>query len=483
MKANKILALLLAAALLMTAAACTAEMPAEPEEPPSASAETIKAETPETPDAPEPEPEPEPDPEFGPVGDPVGAGSAGTVSWTLYRNGTLVISGTGPMESLWDAEPPENVDAPSSFDQLMENEEFAELWNSLMEDEDMDAAMFAELMGDDWQETLLQEYEENEENVDLENSLWLKMAPWEYVYETPVHAVFVEEGVTTVPEYAFDDSPDLVLAELAASVKMIGECAFWDCGSLASIKMPGVTSIGQAAFDECVALESIELPACLSQLDISVFRNCSALKQISLPDGLEEIGAFMFESCSSLESIRIPDTVKRIGRSAFYGCTSLKDFAISDGVETVGEYAFTLTPLTDGTKELLPEDIEETGVSASELLSGIGLIIPIDENGLIMYDLYNKLPASRRTLDWRKADCILLRHVWYQSRSDYVYVGTTTPATGAYNTYTELWLYVPDGDAVHVATALTYPPESGTPPLRGSVTDGGAMFGQIEDLF
>ncbi|MBO4831564.1 MAG: leucine-rich repeat domain-containing protein, partial [Oscillospiraceae bacterium] len=332
------------------------------------------------------------------------------------------------------------------------------------------------------EDTLLEEYQ-SEAGEDLENTLWYKLAPWETVFETPVHAVYVEEGVTNVPEYAFDDSHDLVLAELAASVKTVGECAFWDCENLKNITMPGVTSLGQAAFDECVRLESVELPACLTELDISVFRNCSALKEISLPDGIDEIGAFMFESCSSLESVSIPDSVTRIGRNAFYGCTSLKDFEIPNGVETVGEYAFTLTPLTDGTKELLPETLEETGASASELLSGVGLIIPIDENGLIMYDLYNLLPASRRTLDWRKADCLLLRHVWYQSRSDYVYVGTTTPATGAYNTYTELWLYVPDGDAAHVATSLTYPPETGTPPLRGSVVDGGDMFGQIEYLF
>ena len=480
MNAKKILALTLSAMLLFAAAACTAETPAEPAVNTETASVANTAETPETPDI--PEPEPEPDPEFGPVGEPVGEGSAGTVSWKLFRNGTLVISGTGPMEPLWDAETSEDGSSATSFEQLMENEEFAEFWNSLVEEEGMDAGMLEELMGNNWEDTLLEE-SQSETGTDLENTLWYKLAPWETVYDTPVRAVFVEEGVTTVPEYAFDDSHDLVIAELAASVKNIGECAFWDCENLRNITMPGVTSLGQAVFDECTGLESIELPSCLTQLDISVFRNCSALKEIALPDGLDEIGAFMFESCSALESVRIPGSVTSIGRNAFYGCTSLKDFEIPNGVETVGEYAFTLTPLTEGTTELLPETIEETGASASEILSGTGLIIPIDENGLIMYDLYNLLPAARRTLDWRKADGLLLRHVWYQSRSDYVYVGTSTPATGAYNTYTELWLYVPGGDAARVATSMTNPPESGTPPLRGPVTDGGDMFGQIDYLF
>ena len=483
MKAKRITALILAAVIILAAAAgCSGTT--TPEETggntgtPSAQEAAAGPAAPEVTGTQETEETDASVPETGPVGTPAGGGTEGEIAWTLYENGTLVISGTGPMEGLWGAEAP---DVSSSWDALMENEEFASMWNALMEDEDIDPDMLEQFLGQDWEDALLEEYKE-ENGTDLENSLWIKQAPWESIYTTPVRAVIVEEGVTTVPEYAFDGYEDLVTAELAGSVESIGECAFWECGKLESVTLPGVRAIGQSAFDECASLVKVDIPAGMTTLDIGAFRNCTALREVSLPEGLNVIGAFAFCNCPALEKISLPASVNRIGREAFYGCSALKDFSVGAGVE-VGELAFEYTSLTEGIETLLPESVEDTGASASGMLAGGGKIIPVNEDGVIMYDLYNLLPESRRTLDWEKADVVLLRNVWYEKRTDYVYVGTNTSADGAYNTHSELWLCVPGGDMVRVASSVTNPPESGTPPLRGDKTEGGDMYWQIEGLF
>ena len=54
------------------------------------------------------------------------------------------------------------------------------------------------------------------------------------------------------------EKQDVVHVDIPSGVTVIGEGAFQDYGSLASVTIPaGVTEIGSSAFEDCVSLESI----------------------------------------------------------------------------------------------------------------------------------------------------------------------------------------------------------------------------------
>ena len=71
-------------------------------------------------------------------------------------------------------------------------------------------------------------------------------------------------GSGAMKGYSFDDSPayyneNIIKVVIQDGVTSIGEYAFWKCSSLTSIEIPeSVTSIGESAFTGCTGLESIK---------------------------------------------------------------------------------------------------------------------------------------------------------------------------------------------------------------------------------
>jgi hypothetical protein len=129
--------------------------------------------------------------------------------------------------------------------------------------------------------------------------------------------------------------------ELGSGVTSIGDYAFYNCHSLASIVIPdGVTSIGTCAFSNCSPLASIVIPDSVTSIGSSAFSYCSSLTSIVIPDGVTSINNGAFSYCYSLTSIVIPDGVTSIGNSVFSNCFSLSSIVIPDSVTSIGSYAF-----------------------------------------------------------------------------------------------------------------------------------------------
>ena len=147
---------------------------------------------------------------------------------------------------------------------------------------------------------------------------WSPEAVVWYSYRFDIKNVVIEDGVTSIGDYAFGY-----------------------CENLESVKIgAGVTSIGNQAFMECESLGSIVIPDKVTSIGKQVFWGCISLTDITIGSGLTTLTESLFESCEALESVVIPGTVKTIDKYAFSGCTNLKDVKISYGVETIENRAF-----------------------------------------------------------------------------------------------------------------------------------------------
>ena len=141
--------------------------------------------------------------------------------------------------------------------------------------------------------------------------------PW-YSYRSSIKSVVIEDGVTSIDDYAFSN-----------------------CSKLTSVTIGnGVTSIGNYVFSDCSSLTSVTIPDSVTSIGVSAFYNCTSLTSIDVPDGVTSIGDYAFYGCSSLTSITIPDSVTSIGYEAFYGCSSLTSVTIPDSVTSIGMDAF-----------------------------------------------------------------------------------------------------------------------------------------------
>ena len=164
--------------------------------------------------------------------------------------------------------------------------------------------------------------------------------PW-YSYRGKIVSVVIEEGVTSIGNYAFYSLYNLTELNIPDSIVSIGSYAVSACRELTNITIPdGVTTIGESAFSSCNQLTSIEIPNSVTSIERGAFNACMSLTDISIPDSVTKLEEYVFSTCTSLTNIRIPDSVTDIGSYAFYDCRSLESIVIPSEVNTMGRSIF-----------------------------------------------------------------------------------------------------------------------------------------------
>ena len=119
-------------------------------------------------------------------------------------------------------------------------------------------------------------------------------------------SVVIPQGVTSIPNQAFQGARNLAAVVIPSSVTHIGNNAFLDSG-LTSVTLPaGLTHIGQGAFGN------------------------ASFTSITIPPGVTHIGnnAFMH---TGLTSVTIPASVTNIGNNAFAGSADLTSITVEMG--------------------------------------------------------------------------------------------------------------------------------------------------------
>ena len=265
------------------------------------------------------------------------------LSWKLYDDGTILISGTGEM---------------SRFDTMPWSEHMDEILGVAV------AAGVESICDNAFSDAL------------------------------NIRSISLADSVKSIGNNAFKNCAVIKTVDFGNGLLSIGDNAFSGCSSLKSVNFgDALISIGDYAFAEC-PLRSVAFPDGIKTIGDGAFARCKYLTSVFLPNELEAVGGFLFEECAALRSVELPNGVKAIGESAFSNCEKLSELNIPDTVAELGSNAFYKTALTsvkipEGVKELpayvfayckslkeiiLPETLETIGEMAF-IDSGIETII------------------------------------------------------------------------------------------------------------
>lgn len=154
--------------------------------------------------------------------------------------------------------------------------------------------------------------------------------PWLEWSSSKIERIVVEEGVTSIGNYAFNGLAATSIT-LPSTLKTIGKYSFANTFNLEHIELPyGVTSIGSGAFEHCTRLNGVVLPSRLTTIGLSAFNDCSSLTSIEIPYTVTSIGQTAFGKCVSLNEVRFQSLSQKItfGTDTFLGCSMLKSITI-----------------------------------------------------------------------------------------------------------------------------------------------------------
>ena len=127
--------------------------------------------------------------------------------------------------------------------------------------------------------------------------------PWHSSCEA-IRSIFVEDGVTSLSDFAFNGCRNVTSVSLPESITTMGSGAFQFCWKLTGFTIPsGVTILSNSLFQQCQALKSIVIPSGVTQIQIATFYNCQDLTSITIPASVTSIGTHAFIYCSSLTDV------------------------------------------------------------------------------------------------------------------------------------------------------------------------------------
>ena len=226
-------------------------------------------------------------------------------------------------------------------------------------------------------------------------------------------SVTIPSSVTSIGSNAFRQCKKLIRANLPPNLTYLGSEAFRTCTALKSVTIPSTLStLNERVFQRCDSLESVIVPGSITTVGDYAFSGCYGLSEVTINNGVTYIGERAFWEDTSLTSISIPGSVTVIGKEAFLSCSGLTEVNFSQGLLVISNYAFQNCSLV--TEWNIPNTVSTIGTGAFwsliESYRNITYRIPASVTSIgtgIIADS-SEWAAQRRVL----ADCGSYAHQW-----------------------------------------------------------------------
>ena len=154
---------------------------------------------------------------------------------------------------------------------------------------------------------------------------------WAFDGCTALESIVLPDSVTTIGYRAFANCTKLASINFPRSWSTVytygsyGGDIFNGCVKLTSLSVPeGVTAIPNYAFEDCNYLKTVILPSTLLTIGESAFSGCSNLRYIAVPYAITSIGDNAFSNCGRLRLLYMPTSRDvDLGSNIFSGCGKL----------------------------------------------------------------------------------------------------------------------------------------------------------------
>jgi hypothetical protein len=231
------------------------------------------------------------------------------LSWKLYDDGTLIISGKGKMS--------DDISVP---------------WS---------------------------EYRDDIYTVSISSGV-TSISNSAFYLCTNLKKITIPDSVTSIGESSFNNCTNLKNITIPEGVTSIGENAFYDCSSITKVTIPdSVTSIGKYAFYNCTSITKVTIPDSVTSIGDGAFRGCTSLSMVNIKTTTTDIGGYAFKDTpwqkkqgdfvivngvllayqGTDSDVVVPNTVNTIAFSSFDSNDSIKSITISDSVTSISSNA------------------------------------------------------------------------------------------------------------------------------------------------